>query len=90
MREVLLFCFNLKKLAAESHRMLVETYGDNALSETTCRNWFRQFNDDNFDLSDKKRENRPRKVEDCQLQTLLDGRGRYPIAKNACRAIGCF
>jgi len=27
---------------------------------------------DNFDLSDKKRENRPRKVEDCQLQALLD------------------
>jgi len=72
MREALLFCFNLKKSAAESHRMFVETYGDNALSETTCRDWFRRFNDDNFDLSDKKRENRPRKVEDCQLQALLD------------------
>jgi len=57
-----------------------------------CRDWFRRFNDDNFDLSDKKRENRPRKVKDCQLQTLLvlAGRGRYPIAKNVCRAIGCF
>jgi len=44
---------------------------------------FRRFNDDNFDLSDKKRENRPRKVEDCQLQALLDEDG-YPIAKNAC------
>ena len=71
MREALLFCFNLKKSAAESYRMLVEVYGDNALSETTCRDWFRQFNDDNFDLSDKKRENRPRK-EDCQLQALLN------------------
>ena len=50
----------------------MEAYDDNALSETTCRDWFRRFNDDNFDLSDKKRENRPRKVEDCQLQTLLD------------------
>jgi len=72
MQEALLFCFNLKKSAADSHRMLVEVYGDNALSETTCRDWFRRFNDDNFDLSDKKRENRPRKVEDCQLQALLD------------------
>jgi len=72
MREALLFCFNLKKSAAESYRMLVEVYGDNALSETTCRDWFRRFNDDNFDLSDKKRENRPRKIENCQLQTLLD------------------
>ena len=71
MREALLFCFNLKKSAAESHRMLVEVYGDNALSETMCRDWFRQFND-NFDLSDKKRKNRPRKIEECQLQTLLN------------------
>ena len=65
MREALLFCFNLKKSVAESHRMLVEAYDDNALSETTYRYCFRRFNDDNFDLSDKKRENRPRKVEDC-------------------------
>jgi len=36
------------------------------------KDWFRRFNDDNFDLSDKKRENRSRKVENCQLQTLLD------------------
>jgi len=72
MREALLFCFNLKKSAAESHRMLVEAYGDNSLLETTCRDWFRRFNDDNFDPSDKKRENRPRKIEDCQLQALLD------------------
>jgi len=71
-REALLFCFNLKKSAAESHRMLVEVYGDNALSETTCRDWFRWFNEDNFDLSDKKRENRPRKVENCQSQAFLD------------------
>ena len=70
MREALLFCFYLKKSAAESHRMLVEAYSDNALSEKTCRDWFPRFNDDNFDLNDKKRENR--KVEDCQLQALLD------------------
>ena len=72
MREALLFCFNLKKSAAESHRMLMEAYGDNTLSETMCRDWFRRFNDDNFDPSDKKRENRSRKVEDYQLQALLD------------------
>ena len=52
--------------------MLVEAYGDSALSETTCRDWFRRFKDGHFDLSDKKRENRPRKVEDHDLQALLD------------------
>ena len=71
MQEALLFCFSLKKSAAESHRMLVEAYGDNALSETTCRDWFHRFNDDNFDLNDKKHEYRSRKIEG-QLQALLD------------------
>ena len=71
MREALLFCFNLKKSAAESYRMLVETYGNNAFSETTCRDWFCRFNDDNFDLSDKKRENRPRKVEQLTVNCRL-------------------
>jgi len=28
LREVLIFCFNWKKSAAEAHRMLVEVYGD--------------------------------------------------------------
>ena len=31
MREALLFCFNLKKSAAESYRMLEEAYGDKKL-----------------------------------------------------------
>ena len=39
MREALLFHFSLKKSAVESHRMLVEAYGDSALSKITWRNW---------------------------------------------------
>ena len=73
MQEALLFCFNLKNRLPNRiecwWRPMAEA---NALSETTCRDWFRRFNDDNFDLSDKKRENWPRKIEDCQLQALLD------------------
>jgi len=66
--------------------MLVEAYGDNALSETTCRDWFRQFND-NFDLSDKKRENQPgRLTVNCRLFWTRT----IPNRKNACRAIECF
>ena len=71
MQEALIFCFNLKKSAIESHRMLVVAYGDSALSEIMCRDWFRRFKDGHFDLSDKKRENRPREVEDHQLQACF-------------------
>ncbi|GFX62880.1 mariner Mos1 transposase [Trichonephila clavipes] len=33
LREVLIFCFNMKKSAAEAHRMLSNTYGEAAISE---------------------------------------------------------
>lgn len=35
LREVLLFCFNMKKTAAESHCMLSSTYGEDPISERT-------------------------------------------------------
>lgn len=71
MREALLYCFNLNKSAVESHRMLVKAYGNDALSQTTCKDWFRRFKNGNFDLSDKKRENRPKKFEDADLIALF-------------------
>jgi len=37
LRELLMYFFNLKKSAAEAHRLLAETYGDAALSERSCR-----------------------------------------------------
>ncbi|EGI62802.1 Mariner Mos1 transposase, partial [Acromyrmex echinatior] len=48
LREVSIFCFNMKKSAAEAHRMLSNTYGEAAISERTCvlvkdREWFQRF-----------------------------------------------
>ena len=40
LREVLIFWFNMKKSAAEAHRMLSNTYGEAAISERTCRECF--------------------------------------------------
>ena len=37
LREILLHYFIQNKSAAEAHRILVETYGDNALSDMICR-----------------------------------------------------
>ena len=72
LREVLIFCFKWKKTAVEVHRMLVEVYDDNAPSDKTCREWFRRFKSDNFDMKDKERSGRPRAFENEELQTLVD------------------
>lgn len=52
--------------------MLFESYGNSALSKTTVSDWLRRFKVNSFNLSDKKRENRPRKINDDELQALLD------------------
>lgn len=71
-REVLLHYFILKKSAAESFRLLVDIYGENAPSERSCREWFQRFRNDEFDVRDKEREGAPKKFNDEQLQALLD------------------
>ena len=52
--------------------MLVEAYGDAALSERSCREWFQKFKNDEFDVEDKERSGRPKVYEDAELETLLD------------------
>ncbi|GFW86871.1 mariner Mos1 transposase [Trichonephila clavipes] len=53
LREVLIFCFNMKKSAAEAHRMLSNTYGEASISERTCREWFQRFKNGDFDVEDQ-------------------------------------
>jgi len=72
LRHALLFLFNQKKKAVESHRLLVETYGEHAPSIRTCETWFRQFKSGDFNVKDSERSGRPQKCEDEQLQELLD------------------
>ena len=55
LRGILFHYFIQNKSAAEAHRILVETYSDNALSDTTCRDWFRRFKNNDFKLEDKER-----------------------------------
>ena len=58
MRELLIYFFNLKKSAAEAHRLLVEAYDDAALSERSCHEWFQKFKNGEFDIGDKETEGR--------------------------------
>lgn len=71
LRELLLYFYKIKKNAAESHRLLVNAYGDHALSEASCRKWFQRFQSGDFDVTDKERSGRPKKFEDEELETLL-------------------
>ena len=64
LRGVLLHYFNMKKTAAESHRIFVEVYGEHALAERTCQKWFARFKSGDFGLEDEERSGQPKKFED--------------------------
>ncbi|KAG5308596.1 MOS1T transposase, partial [Pseudoatta argentina] len=72
LRGILLRYFIQKQSAAEAHRILVQTYDDNALSDTTCRDWFRRFKNNDYELEDKERSGAPKKFQDKELEQLLD------------------
>lgn len=72
LREVLLFHFNIKKSAAETHRILVEAYGDSAPSKTTCKEWFRRFKSGDFSVVDLDHPGPRKRYDNAELQALLD------------------
>jgi len=71
LREILLYFFSVKKSTVESHRLLVGTYSEAVLSET-CRDWFRHFKSDDFHVEDKECAERPKLIEDTELEASLD------------------
>ena len=58
-RTCIKFCFNLKKTAAETHRMLQEACGDNAMSQSKTFLWYRRFKDGQTSVDDDEHSGRP-------------------------------
>ena len=51
--------FNLKKTAAETHRMLQEIFGDNAVSQSKTFLWYKCFKDGRKSVDDDESSGRP-------------------------------
>ena len=72
LRVVFLHYFNMKKTAAESRRILVEVFGENALAERTCQKWFARFKSGDIGFEDKESPGQSKKFEREELEALLD------------------
>jgi len=55
LRGIFLHYFIQEKSAAKTHRILVETYGDYALLDTTYKDCFRGSKNNDFDVEVKER-----------------------------------
>ncbi|GFX03886.1 mariner Mos1 transposase [Trichonephila clavipes] len=52
--------------------MLSNTYGEAAISERTCREWFQRFKNGDFEVEDQHGGGREKVFEDAELEALLD------------------
>ena len=52
--------------------MLSNTYGEAAISERTCREWFQRFKNGDFDVKDRHSGGREKVFEDAELEALLE------------------
>ena len=87
LREVLIFCFNMKKSATEAHRMLSNTYGETAISERTCREWFQRFMNGDFVVEDQHGSGREKIFQDAELDALL-GQDSCQMQKELAGSLG--
>ena len=52
--------------------MLSNTYGEAAISERMCREWFQSFKNGDFDVEDRHSDGREKIFEDAELDALLE------------------
>ena len=68
--EILLHYIITKKSAAEADMIIVETYGDHALSGITCRDWLTLFKNNHFNVEHKERSDATKKFENEESEAL--------------------
>ncbi|XP_029679587.1 histone-lysine N-methyltransferase SETMAR-like [Formica exsecta] len=76
-RHILLFYFRKGKNARQACEKLRKVYGDDALQERQCQNWFKKFRAGDFDLKDAPRSGRPTEVDDDKIKALIKSNPRY-------------
>ncbi|EFN80044.1 Histone-lysine N-methyltransferase SETMAR, partial [Harpegnathos saltator] len=70
LREVLHYVI-AKRNATETYRLLVEMYGNHVPPNTTCKEWFRRFQNNDFGTEDREHGKPPKNFEDTDLEALL-------------------
>ena len=70
-RAALLYDFELGK-KCESHCSIIKAFGEDAINERQCQNWFQRFKGGNEDLHDQSCSGRPQEVVDTDLLNAIE------------------
>ena len=71
-RHILLFYFRKRKNTAQAAKILRDVYGEEALNDRQCRNWFDKFCSGDFSLKEEQRSGRPNEVDDDQIKAMIE------------------
>ena len=64
--------FHQRKGVRKPCESICSVLEDDIVSKSTCEYWYKRFREDDFDVNDHERSGAPLKVNDEELQTLLD------------------
>ena len=68
----MLFYFRKGENAAQVAKKLRNVYGEEALKDRQCRNWFDKFRSGDFSLKEDPRSGRPNEVDDDQIKAIIE------------------
>ncbi|KOX70315.1 Histone-lysine N-methyltransferase SETMAR [Melipona quadrifasciata] len=71
-RHILLYYFRKGKNASQAHKKLCAVYGNEALKERQCQNWFAKFRSGDFSLKNAQRSGRPVEVDETHTKAIID------------------
>ncbi|CAK9803068.1 Histone-lysine N-methyltransferase SETMAR [Anthophora quadrimaculata] len=71
-RHILLYYFRKGKNASQAQKKLCAVYGNEALKERQCQNWFARFRSGDFSLKNAQRSSRPVEVDEIHIKAIID------------------
>ncbi|XP_014607008.1 PREDICTED: histone-lysine N-methyltransferase SETMAR-like [Polistes canadensis] len=71
-RNILLYYIRKGKNARQDAKKIRDVYGNEALKERQCQDWFEKFRSGDFSLKDNQRSGRPVKLNEDEIKTIIE------------------
>ncbi|GIY06482.1 histone-lysine N-methyltransferase SETMAR [Caerostris darwini] len=71
-RRIILYHFQKGKNASQAHKKLCAAYGNEALKERQCQNWFAKYRSGDFSLKNDQRSGLPDEVDETHSKVIID------------------
>ena len=82
-QHILLYYFKKDKNATETEKKICAVYGEGAVTDWICQNWFAKSRAGDFSLDDAPQSGRPVEVDSDQIETIIENNQHYTTWERA-------